>query len=121
MLILLVDDSPSFLAAASDALEAEGYTVETAKNGIAGVNAAHKWKPDLIIMDIEMPKMNGDEATREIKKDPDLAKIPIIAMTSHSPESLSDALELFDDYLVKPFDFPDMIPKVSSLLLKKGT
>jgi len=118
MRILIVDDSPTFLHAASDVLEGKGYEVEIAKNGEEGIRMARKIKPDLIIMDIEMPVKKGDEAAREIRSDPDIAHIPIIAMTSVSPESLGEDRKLFDDYLVKPFGFDDMLPMVRNLINK---
>jgi len=118
MRILLVDDSPVFLGAAGDALEAAGFEVELAPNGAEGVRLARKLKPDLIVMDIEMPVMRGDQAAKEMRCDPDISDIPIIAMTSVSPESLGEDSKLFNDYLIKPFGFDEMIPKVRSLVGK---
>ena len=115
MRILVVDDSPVFLSAASDILEAEGYEVELAPNGAEGVRLARKLKPDLIIMDIEMPVMRGTQAAIEMRCDPEIRDIPIIAMTGVSPESLGEESKLFNNYLVKPFGFAEMIPMVRSL------
>ncbi len=110
MRILIVDDSPTFLRAASDIIEAEGYEVETARNGKEGVQFAKKVKPDLIIMDIEMPIMSGIKATQELREDPELAGVPVIAMTSNAPESLGDDIKLFDAHLTKPFGFNENNP-----------
>jgi CheY-like chemotaxis protein len=120
MRILIVDDSPTFLQAAGDAMEGEGYEVETAPNGAEGLRMARALKPNLIVMDIEMPVMRGNEAAREIKNDPELANTPIIAMTSVSPESLGEDRFFFDDYLIKPFGFVEMIPMVRDLLNKSA-
>ena len=118
MRILIVDDSPTFLHAAGDAMEGEGFEVEVARNGAEGVKLAGRLKPDLIIMDIEMPIMTGIEAAKELRSDPDCANIPIIAMTSFSPESLGEDLKLFNNCLTKPFGFPELIPMVNDLIGK---
>lgn len=118
MRILIVDDSPVFLSAASDALEAEGFEVELAANGEEGLRLARKLKPALVVMDIEMPVMTGNESAKEMRCDPEISDIPIIAMTSMSPESLGEDRNLFNDYLVKPFGFDEMIPKVRRLVGK---
>lgn len=120
MRILIVDDSPTFLRAASDIIEAEGYEVETARNGKEGVQFAKKFKPDLIIMDIEMPIMSGIKATQELRGDPEFTGVPIVAMTSNAPESLGEHIKLFEAHLTKPFGFNEIIPLVKSLLSKKG-
>ena len=119
MRILIVDDSPVFLLAAGDAMEEQGYEVETARNGAEGVELARKIKPDLIIMDIEMPIMMGTKAAMELRSDPELASVPIIAMTSFSPDSLGEDIKLFNDCLTKPFGFSEIIPMVKTLLEKK--
>lgn len=118
MRVLVIDDSPTFQAAAGDALEEAGFEVESAPNGLEGVAMARSWKPSLIVMDIEMPVKRGDQAARELRADPELKKIPIIAMTSFSPEKLGDASELFDDFLIKPFGFAELIPLVKKLIGK---
>lgn len=118
MRILVVDDSAVFLTAASDALEEAGFEVEVANNGSEGIRMARQNKPDLIVMDIEMPIMRGDHAAREIRCDPQLRDIPIIAMTSVSPETLGEDRKLFNDYLIKPFGFREILPMVKNLIGK---
>jgi len=115
MRILVVDDSPTFLAAATDTLEENGYEVIVARSGDEGVQYAKEWKPDLIVMDIEMP-YRGDQAAGALRCDQTTREIPIIAMTGVSMESLGESANLFNDYLTKPFGFRDLISKVKQLL-----
>jgi len=112
MRILVVDDSPTFLVAACDTLEEAGFEVEAARNGEEGVRLAKAWKPDLIIMDIEMPIRTGDKAASAIRCDSEVCDTPIIAMTGVSPETLGERAKLFNDYLIKPFGLDELVPKV---------
>ncbi len=115
MRILVVDDSPTFVSAVCDTLEAEGYEVEVARNGDEAVQLGKEIKPDLIIMDIEMP-YRGDRAASALRCNGKTADIPIIAMTATSRESLGDSAKLFNDYLVKPFGLDELIPMIKRLL-----
>lgn len=88
------------------ALEHEGYRIITAEDGIQAVAMAEQARPDLILMDMQLPKMSGREATRQIKANSALASIPIIALTANAmkgdrEETLTSGC---DDYLTKPFD-----------------
>lgn len=116
MKILYVDDSPTLLKAAVDKLEKEGWEVETAVNGAEAIEMARSFEPNIIFMDIEMPIMRGDEAVKKLKLDEKTKSIPIIALTSRSRDAMGETADLFDDYLVKPFGFADIVPKVKSLL-----
>jgi two-component system, cell cycle response regulator DivK len=80
--ILLVDDSAMICHIVSQILKDSGFTVLTAKNGREGVALAMKHSPNLVIMDMEMPVMDGIEATVRIKAEPDTARIPVIMFTS---------------------------------------
>ena len=115
MRILVVDDSPTFLAVACDTLEEAGYEVEVAKNGDEALNLAKSFKPHLIIMDIEMP-YRGDKAAATLRCEPETSDIPIIAMTGVSSESLGESAKLFNDYLTKPFGLEEILPKIRKLL-----
>ncbi|HUT55535.1 MAG TPA: response regulator [bacterium] len=113
--ILLVDDSPTLVQAAYDELDEKGYLVEVAYHGKAAVKYLEEnpdAPPGLIIMDIEMPKMKGDEAARVIRQNPAWKDIPIIALTAVAPDSLGRNLAYFDNYLVKPFGFNEMLELV---------
>jgi len=80
--VLIVDDSPSQLVGLKRMVEKLGHESMTAEDGAAGVEAARRDKPDLILMDVVMPNLNGFQATRTISKDPDTAHIPIILVTT---------------------------------------
>ena len=85
--ILIVDDSPSQLVGLKRMVEKLGHQVVTAEDGSAGVEAARREKPDLILMDVVMPNLNGFQATRTISKDPGTAHIPIILVTTKDQET----------------------------------
>ncbi len=114
--VLMVDDSPTVVEAAYDELNEKGYEVEIAYNGMEALEMLELFIPDIIIMDIEMPKLKGYEAAEQIRKNPKLCKIPLIALTGVSPQTLGDKAKYFDAYLVKPFGFEEMIQLVDKLL-----
>jgi len=117
--ILLVDDSPTLVQAAYDELDEKGYLVEVAYHGKAAVKYLEEnpeAPPDLVIMDIEMPKMKGDEAARIIRLNHAWKDIPIIALTAVAPDTLGQNLAYFDNYLVKPFGFNEMLELVERMI-----
>jgi twitching motility two-component system response regulator PilH len=85
--ILIVDDSPSQLLGIKRIVEKLGHEALTAEDGAAGVEAAKREKPDLILMDVVMPNLNGFQATRTISKDPETAHIPIVLVTTKDQET----------------------------------
>lgn len=85
--ILIVDDSPSQLLGIKRIVEKLGHEALTAEDGAAGVEAAKREKPDLILMDVVMPNLNGFQATRTISKDPATAHIPIVLVTTKDQET----------------------------------
>ena len=114
--ILIVDDNEKNRYLISFILEKNGIGVVTANDGFEGVEAARKQRVDLVIMDIKMPKMDGYEATREIRKLEDYQSVPIIALTSYAmAEDKKKALEAgCDGYIAKPINpetFMDEIRK----------
>ena len=116
--ILMVDDSPTEIAVAKKLLEGKGHTVITANNGAEGVEMAKTEKPDLILMDIVMPDMNGFKATRQISKDPETASIPVIMMSSKDQETDMEwaRRQGATEYLVKPADEATLLATVERLL-----
>ena len=115
--ILVVDDTEWNRDLIVQLLEDE-YTVLQAVDGEQGVRAAEQSKPDLILMDLGMPVMDGWEATRKIKSNDALKRIPIIAVTSHA--MVGDEIEArkagCDDYLPKPIDEEELLKKIKKFL-----
>lgn len=98
--ILVVEDSKSYLSVLSQGLSDEGFSVATAENGEDGLAAAKKEKPDLILLDIEMPKMGGIEMAEKLKESG--IKVPIIFLTNMSDvKHISEATETATDYIIK--------------------
>lgn len=116
--ILIVDDSPTEIHVLSSILEKLGHTVLTAENGEAGIATAKEAKPDLILMDVVMPGMNGFQATRQLTKDADTAHIPVIIVTTKDQETdrVWGLRQGAKDYLTKPVEEAVLVEKVSNLL-----
>ena len=104
--ILVIEDSPDIRALMRMLLQAEGYDVALAGDGQSGVAAAREERPDLILMDLSLPVLSGWEAAREIKADPEIAAIPIIAVTAHAMHGDRErALAAgCDGFIPKPID-----------------
>lgn len=116
--ILLVDDEEGFLSIIKDALEVRGFDVVTAKSAIeAGLELASK-KPDLILMDIRMPGIDGMQACAAIKKNPVTADIPLIAVSAVSDEhEIKQAYKTgILDYFVKPVDIEKLVNRIKDVL-----
>jgi two-component system, cell cycle response regulator DivK len=118
--ILLVEDNEMNRDMLSRRLEKRGYTVSIAVDGAAGVALAQSEKPDLILMDMSLPVLDGWDATKQIKADPAIANIPVIALTAHAMESdRQKALEAgCDDFDTKPVELPRLLMKIDELLKK---
>ena len=116
--ILLVEDNEDNRDILSRRLIRKGYEVSLANDGGAGVSQAAIEKPDLILMDMSLPVLDGWEATRRIKAAPATQHIPVIALTAHAMSSDRDkALEAgCDDYDTKPIELPRLLEKIEALL-----
>ena len=116
--ILLVEDNEMNRDMLSRRLERKGYQVVLAVDGQAGVEMAVSEAPDLVLMDMSLPVLDGWEATRRLKADPATAHIPVIALTAHAMSSDRDkALEAgCDDYDTKPVELPRLLGKIEALL-----
>ena len=116
--ILIVDDSPTEIHVLSTILEKLGHTVSTAENGEAGIAKAKAEKPDLILMDVVMPGMNGFQATRQLTKDAETANIPIVIVTTKDQETdrVWGLRQGAKDYLTKPVEEAILLEKVNSLI-----
>jgi two-component system cell cycle response regulator DivK len=112
--ILIVEDEPKNLKLFRDLLQRVGYETIEATNGEQGVELARVMKPDLILMDIMMPKMDGLEATRIIKADATTRHIPIVALTSYAMKGDRErTLEAgCDGYIAKPIDIRELLKTV---------
>jgi CheY-like chemotaxis protein len=116
--ILLVEDNEMNRDMLSRRLVRGGYEVIIAEDGARGVAMATSDKPDLVLMDMSLPVIDGWEATRRIKATPELCKIPIIALTAHAMATDRDkALEAgCDDYDTKPIELQRLLSKIETLL-----
>ena len=116
--ILIVEDNEMNRDMLSRRLERRGYTIAIAVDGGAGVEKARTEAPDLILMDVSLPVMDGWEASRRIKGDPATAAIPIIALTAHAMTSDRDKSIKAgcNDYDTKPVELPRLLGKIEALL-----
>ncbi len=116
--ILIAEDDPVSLKLARDVLQANGYETKEVTSGEEAVVEAVQSKPDLIVMDIRLPGIDGLEATRRLKSDASTAGIPIIAVTAHAmPEDEARILAAgCQAYLSKPLRFAEFISVVNGLL-----
>lgn len=115
--ILIVDDSPSQLLGLKRVVEKLGHEALTAEDGAAGVEAAKRELPDLILMDVVMPNLNGFQATRTISKDPTTAHIPVVLVTTKDQETdkVWGMRQGASDYVVKPVKAEELLAKIKAL------
>jgi CheY-like chemotaxis protein len=120
--LLLVEDNEMNRDMLSRRLIRKGYEVVMAVDGGEAVSMASSERPDLILMDLTLPVLNGPDATRAIKSNPETASLPIIALTAHSMASDRElALEAgCDDYDTKPIDFPGLLTKIEAQLQRSA-
>jgi CheY-like chemotaxis protein len=120
--ILLVEDNEMNRDMLSRRLRRRGYDVLIAVDGSEGVSQAQSERPDLVLMDMSLPGIDGWEATRRLKADADVGKTPIIALTAHAMEGdRQRALAAgCDDYETKPVDIERLVTKIDALLAKAG-
>ncbi|MFL5381554.1 MAG: response regulator [Longimicrobiaceae bacterium] len=116
--ILLVEDNEMNRDMLSRRLERKGYQVVLAVDGQSGVEMAASHAPDLVLMDMSLPVLDGWEATRRLKADPATRRIPVIALTAHAMSSDREkALEAgCDEYDTKPIELPRLLGKIEALL-----
>jgi twitching motility two-component system response regulator PilH len=115
--ILIVDDSPTERHVLNDMLTKSGYEVVASDNGEDAILKAKSLKPDLILMDVVMPGLNGFQATRAISRDPDTRAIPIILCTSKSQETdkIWGMRQGARDYIVKPVNRDELLEKIATI------
>jgi two-component system cell cycle response regulator DivK len=119
--ILYIDDTENNRILVTRRLEKKGYHVLTSENAMQGMAVAREQMPDLILMDMGMPDIDGWSATRHLKADPQLKAIPVIALTAHAMQG--DREKTLDagceDYETKPFDFPRLFQKIETQLASR--
>jgi CheY-like chemotaxis protein len=121
--ILLVEDNEMNRDMLSRRLQRKGHEVLIALDGIQGIELAQIQQPDLILMDMSLPVMDGWQATQQLKAAPETGGIPIIALTAHAMAGDREkCLEVgCDDYDTKPVEFSRLLAKIQALLEKKVT
>ncbi|MEJ2560558.1 MAG: response regulator [Anaerolineae bacterium] len=119
--ILYVEDHPAQRDIMAQMLELSGYEVAVACDGIDGVEQAHSWCPDLILMDLRMPRMDGFEAIKLLRSDPETADIPIIAISAWaSAKHKERALDAgADEHFTKPVDLSRLIETINRFLSRQ--
>ncbi len=115
--VLIVDDSPTERHVLNEMLTKAGFEVIASDNGEDAIQKAKTLRPDLILMDVVMPGLNGFQATRAISRDPDTRLIPIILCTSKSQETdkIWGMRQGARDYIVKPVNREELLEKIASI------
>jgi two-component system, cell cycle response regulator DivK len=116
--VLIVEDNEKNMKLARDVLQAKGYQTLEAETGEEGVRLAKERKPDLVLMDIQLPGINGIEAFRQIRADPKTARIPVVALTaSVTPTDRSQITAAgFDAFVGKPISLKEFLDTVKRLV-----
>ena len=116
--ILMVEDTEDNRQIIRDLMESVGYDLIEAEDGAAGIAMAAEHRPDLILMDIQLPVMDGYEASRQIKANPELRHIPIIAVTSYALSGDEEKTRAAgcDGYVAKPFSPRQLLAKMNEFL-----
>ncbi len=120
--ILVIEDDPATLRLVDYSLRHKGYQVLTASNGLEGMRKVHNEKPDLIILDVMLPGMDGFEICHRLRSEPDTSQLLILMFSAKAQEIDKDiGLKVgADDYLTKPVDPGVLVSRVKSLLTRKA-
>jgi len=116
--ILLVDDDPDFVEATKVVLESRPYEVITAFSGEEGLKKAREEKPDLVLLDIIMPDIDGFQVCQQLKKDPQLSQIPVIMITSFSEKYMETSIGVSQGLSLEAEDFIDKPVAPAELLIR---
>ncbi len=116
--ILIVDDSPTEAHVLKGMLEKNGHEIFTAENGTDGIERAKEIKPDVILMDVVMPGLNGFQATRQLTRDAITKDIPVIIVTTKDQETdrVWGMRQGAKDYLTKPVNESDLLDKINTVM-----
>jgi two-component system alkaline phosphatase synthesis response regulator PhoP len=120
--ILVIEDDPATLRLVDYSLRHKGYQVLTASNGLEGIRKARKEKPDVVILDVMLPGMDGFEICHRLRSEPETAQVLILMFSAKAQEvDRNMGLKVgADDYLTKPVDPGEMVSRVESLLNQKA-
>lgn len=116
--VLIVDDEPNILISLEFLMKREGYEVQVARDGEEGLAAAGAWRPDLVLLDVMMPRKSGFDVCQAIRADPRLAGMRIVMLTAKGRDTdVAKGLALgADAYLTKPFSTQELVRRVRGLL-----
>jgi DNA-binding response OmpR family regulator len=117
--VLVIDDDPDIRALVAQLLDRAGFIVEQADDGRAGLRALHKSPPDLVVLDVSMPDMDGWQTLERIR---DLSKVPVMMLTARGDEleRVRGLQAGADDYVIKPFGRQELVARVQALLRRAG-
>ncbi|MBJ6123852.1 response regulator [Microvirga splendida] len=120
--ILYVEDNEDNVYMLTQRLTRHGFSVSIASDGDQGIDMARREKPDLILMDLGLPSLDGWAAARQLKQMPETKDVPILALSAHTmPGDREKALNAgCDDYDAKPIDFERLLGKIDALVRKRG-
>ena len=121
-LVMIVDDSPTEVHVMKTALERHGFETVSAADGSECINLAREVRPDLILMDVVMPGVNGFQATRTLSRDPHTSSIPVVMVTTKDQETdrIWGMRQGAVDYLVKPVTEADLVAKAREVIDTQG-
>ena len=120
--ILIVEDEANIVKLISIRLERLGHSINSADNGVDALDIAREITPDLILLDVMIPVLNGFQVLQRLKADPATAPIPVLMLTArgHERDIVAGLEGGADDYIIKPFSFPELIARVSTALARHG-
>jgi DNA-binding response OmpR family regulator len=119
--VLVVEDHHDTSFTLCKLLKLEGYDVDHAIDGMSGYKSASNRQPDLIVTDVQMPRMNGIDMIRRIRTSDDLKQVPIIVMSAYGKRVIADAISAgADGYIEKPLDFEKFISRIRDILPEDG-
>ncbi len=120
--IMVVDDEPDILAMIEMILNRKGYETVLAEGGEEALKLLGEMRPDLILLDLMMPRMDGTEFLRRLRSDENLKDIPVVVVSVRSTieKESREAMELADDYITKPIDIPTLYATIEEMLKKKN-
>ena len=122
MKILVAEDNPLNMELVKDLLELDGHTVESAEDGLKAIELARRLRPDVVLMDVQLPKLDGLEATRRLQADPATREIPVIALTASA--MIEDRERVLQagciGHIAKPIDTANLAREINALLRQRG-